>query len=73
LKPGIIFEKAINLKVGKVKSVHHMIENQNLAINSAKAIGCNVINIGAQVKVSSAPTRLLGLSLTAVDSEAPSR
>mmetsp|Transcript_553 Transcript_553/g.1367 ORF Transcript_553/g.1367 Transcript_553/m.1367 type:complete len:737 (-) Transcript_553:90-2300(-) len=57
-QPGIVFEKAINLKI---KSVHHKVENQNLAINSARAIGCNVINIGAQDLIDGRPHLVLGL------------
>ena len=57
-QPGIIFEKAINFKI---KSVHHKVENLNLAINSAKSIGCNVVNIGAQDLLDGRQHLVLGL------------
>jgi hypothetical protein len=42
--PGTIDERAINK--GDKMNAFKVTENQNLAINSAKAIGCNVVNIG---------------------------
>jgi len=42
---GTIDERAIN-KANKINAFR-VTENQNLVINSAKAIGCNVVNIGA--------------------------
>jgi len=57
-QPGIIFERAINLKI---KGIHHKVENQNLAINSAKAIGCNVVNIGAADLIEGKEHLVLGL------------
>jgi len=42
---GTVDERAINK--GANLNTFKITENQNLAINSAKAIGCNVINIGA--------------------------
>jgi plastin-1 len=38
-----------------------MTENQNLALNAAKAIGCQVINIGAQDLIEGRPHLVLGL------------
>jgi hypothetical protein len=55
---GVIFEKAINFKI---KTVHHKVENLNLAINSAKSIGCNVVNIGAQDLLDGRHHLVLGL------------
>ena len=43
---SIIFEKCINLPAaGKPLSKHQKMENCSLAINSAKLIGCNIMNI----------------------------
>jgi plastin-1 len=47
--PDTIDERVLN-KVGrKLKSLNafHMTENNNIVINSAKAIGCSVVNIGS--------------------------
>ncbi|KAJ5069438.1 plastin-3 [Anaeramoeba ignava] len=71
LKDGIILCKLINdsvpdtidtrvINTGKVNKFQ-MIENQNLAINSAKAIGCNVVNIGQQDIMEAKVHLLLGL------------
>jgi len=42
--PDTIDERVINMKA---KNVYEKTENNNLLINSAKAIGCSVVNIGA--------------------------
>jgi hypothetical protein len=42
---GTVDERAINK--GSNLNAFKITENQNLCINSAKAIGCNVVNIGA--------------------------
>ncbi len=44
--PETIDERVLNK--GSNLSTFKMGENQSVAINSAKAIGCNVINIGSQ-------------------------
>lgn len=44
--PGTIDERAINTK--KVLNPWERNENHTLALNSAKAIGCTVVNIGTQ-------------------------
>lgn len=51
-------ERAINKTKLSVYKVH---ENQTLALNSAKAIGCNIVNIGAQDMIDGVPTLVLGL------------
>ena len=56
--PGTIFEKALNLKP---KNQHKVVENQNLAINSCKSIGCQVVNIGSQDLIEGKPHLVLGL------------
>ncbi|KAJ5068560.1 hypothetical protein M0811_02502 [Anaeramoeba ignava] len=71
LKDGLILCKMINdavpktidervLNTGKLNKFQ-MIENQNLAINSAKAIGCNVVNIGQDDIMEAKVHLLLGL------------
>eukprot|EP01086_Lenisia_limosa_P012781 TRINITY_DN41372_c0_g1_i1.p1 TRINITY_DN41372_c0_g1~~TRINITY_DN41372_c0_g1_i1.p1 ORF type:complete len:617 (-),score=277.55 TRINITY_DN41372_c0_g1_i1:70-1884(-) len=57
--PGTIDERAINTK-GKL-NIYKMTENQNLVLNSAKAIGCNVINVGAQDLIDGAIHLVLAL------------
>lgn len=44
--PGTIDERAINIK--RVLNPWERNENHTLCLNSAKAIGCSVVNIGAQ-------------------------
>lgn len=44
--PGTIDERAINTK--KVLNPWERNENHTLGLNSAKAIGCTVVNIGTQ-------------------------
>merc|ERR1711953_58495 len=57
-QPETIDERAIN----KTKlSVYRKQENLNLAINSASAIGCTVVNIGAQDLLESRQHLILGL------------
>ena len=55
--PGTIDERAINRKLNTY-TIH---ENQTLALNSASAIGCNIINIGAEDLVEGKPHLVLGL------------
>ncbi|EFA79541.1 actin binding protein [Heterostelium album PN500] len=43
--PDTIDERALNTKTGMNK--YQMTENGNIVVNSAKAIGCSVVNIGA--------------------------
>jgi len=45
VEPGTVDERALNLKAKLSK--FQQIENCNLAINAAKAIGCKLVNIGA--------------------------
>lgn len=56
--PGTIDERVLNLKGG---DTFKMTENNNLVINSAKAIGCQVINIGAQDLMEGREHLILGL------------
>lgn len=53
-----IDERALNLNA---KHTFHKTENNNVVINSAKAIGCNVVNIGAQDLIEGRSHLVLGL------------
>lgn len=56
--PDTIDERVIN----KTKlNAFRITENQILCINSAKAIGCNVVNIGAQDFIEGRPYLLMGI------------
>lgn len=57
--PGTIDERAINTK--RNLSLWERNENHTLCLNSAKAIGCTVVNIGAQDLVDGRPHLVLGL------------
>ncbi|XP_074310874.1 fimbrin-1-like [Silene latifolia] len=57
--PGTIDERAINTK--KVLNPWERNENHTLCLNSAKAIGCTVVNIGPHDLVEGRPHLLLGL------------
>jgi plastin-1 len=54
-----IDERAMNKQLNM--NVYQKTENQNLALNAAKAIGCQVINIGAQDLIEGNPILILGL------------
>jgi len=56
---GTIDERAINK--GNNLNTFKITENQNLCINSAKAIGCNVINIGSNDLIEGKVHLVLGL------------
>jgi plastin-1 len=47
--PDTIDERVLNREGKKIKKLNafHMTENNNIVINSAKAIGCSVVNIGS--------------------------
>ncbi|XP_056171479.1 fimbrin-5-like [Syzygium oleosum] len=57
--PGTIDERAINTK--SVLNPWERNENHTLCLNSAKAIGCTVVNIGTQDLVEARPHLVLGL------------
>lgn len=57
--PGTIDERAINMK--RVINPWERNENHTLCLNSAKAIGCTVVNIGTQDLVEGRPHLVLGL------------
>lgn len=53
-----IDERALNKKKLNVYKVH---ENQTLMLNSAKAIGCNIVNVGADDVIAGTPHLILGI------------
>uniref|UniRef100_A0A7N0U253 Calponin-homology (CH) domain-containing protein n=1 Tax=Kalanchoe fedtschenkoi TaxID=63787 RepID=A0A7N0U253_KALFE len=57
--PGTIDERVINTK--RVLNPWERNENHTLCLNSAKAIGCTVVNIGTQDLVEGRPHLVLGL------------
>lgn len=57
--PGTIDERAINTK--RVLNPWERNENHTLCLNSAKAIGCTVVNIGTQDLIEGRPHLVLGL------------
>ncbi|XXG78754.1 hypothetical protein AAC387_Pa08g2629 [Persea americana] len=57
--PGTIDERAINTK--RVLNPWERNENHNLCLNSAKAIGCTVVNIGTEDMIEGRPHLVLGL------------
>jgi len=56
--PETIDERVLNKKN---LSQFKMMENQSLCINSAKAVGCNVVNIGVHDLIEARPYLLMGL------------
>jgi hypothetical protein len=56
--PETIDERALNKKNLNVFKIH---ENQTLCLNSAKAIGCSITNIGAQDIIDGIPHLCLGM------------
>eukprot|EP00246_Nothoceros_aenigmaticus_P009880 TRINITY_DN258_c0_g1_i1.p1 TRINITY_DN258_c0_g1~~TRINITY_DN258_c0_g1_i1.p1 ORF type:complete len:618 (+),score=124.56 TRINITY_DN258_c0_g1_i1:166-2019(+) len=57
--PGTIDERALNLKDNL--NPWEKVENQTLCLNSAKAIGCSVVNIGTEDLAAGRPHLVLGL------------
>lgn len=57
--PDTIDTRAINKKENL--SVYQKIENLNLALNAAKSIGCQIVNIGAQDLLEGRPILVLGI------------
>ena len=59
--PDTVDERAINKpKSGKL-SIYKIHENMTLALNSAQAIGCNIVNIGAEDLEQGKPHLVLGV------------
>ncbi|KAJ3310894.1 hypothetical protein HDV04_004589 [Boothiomyces sp. JEL0838] len=57
--PGTIDERVLN--VNKKLNAFQMTENNNVVVNSAKAIGCSVVNIGANDLIEGREHLILGL------------
>lgn len=57
--PETIDERVLNIKPAMNK--FQMTENNNLLVNSAKAIGCSVVNVGAQDIIGGREHLILGL------------
>ena len=56
-----IDERALNTGHSKKLSVYQVVENLNMAINAAGAIGCRVVNIGSGDILAGSPHLVLGL------------
>jgi plastin-1 len=61
--PDTIDERVLNRAGRKIKSLNafHMTENNNIVINSAKGIGCSVVNIGSEDIMAVREHLILGL------------
>lgn len=61
--PDTIDERVLNRPGKKIKQLNafHMTENNNIVIESAKGIGCSVVNIGAQDIIEVREHLILGL------------
>lgn len=60
--PDTIDERVLNFgKGGKGPNAFQMTENNNIVITSAKAIGCSVVNVGAQDLIDGREHLILGL------------
>lgn len=71
VEDGVLFCKLINAAVPDTvdiralnipsRNIYQKIENQNLAINAAKSIGCSVVNVGSQDLIEGQPVLILGI------------
>ncbi|UZJ51374.1 hypothetical protein CBS101457_000694 [Exobasidium rhododendri] len=60
--PDTIDERVLNVgKGGKAPNAFQMTENNNIVITSSKAIGCSVVNVGAQDLIDGREHLILGL------------
>lgn len=61
--PDTIDERVLNRTSARMKKLNqfHMTENNNIVINSAKAIGCSVVNIGSGDMIEVREHLILGL------------
>jgi len=57
-QPGTIDERTINKGKLNIYQIH---ENLTLAVNSARSIGCNIVNIGPEDLQAGKPHLVLGL------------
>jgi len=64
IEPDTVDERCLNLprkSPGSALSVYHKVENLNLALDAARAVGCQVVNIGAHDIMEGNPILVLGL------------
>ncbi len=59
--PDTVDERAINIKTADKLNIYLQQENQILALNSASAIGCYIVNIGPEDLTNGTPHLVLGL------------
>ncbi|KAI9739045.1 MAG: Fimbrin, actin-bundling protein [Cirrosporium novae-zelandiae] len=61
--PDTIDERVLNRPGKKIKTLNafHMTENNNIVINSAKGIGCSVVNVGSEDIIEVREHLILGL------------
>jgi hypothetical protein len=59
--PDTVDERAINIKPADKLNIYLKQENQILALNSASAIGCYIVNIGPEDLTNGTPHLVLGL------------
>ena len=60
--PDTVDERAVNKpQAGKALNIYKIHENMTLALNSARSIGCNIVNIGAEDLEQGKPHLVLGL------------
>ncbi|CAB4009606.1 plastin-3-like [Paramuricea clavata] len=59
--PDTVDERAINIKPEDKMNIYLKQENQILALNSASAIGCYIVNIGPEDLMNGTPHLVLGL------------
>lgn len=59
--PDTIDERVLNVPKNKKINNFQMVENNNIVVNSAKAIGCSVVNIGSQDLIEGREHLILGL------------
>ena len=60
--PDTVDERAVNKpQSGKALNIYKIHENMTLALNSARSIGCNIVNIGAEDLEQGKPHLVLGL------------
>lgn len=61
--PGTIDERVLNKPGAKIKTLNnfHMVENNNIVIDTAKAIGCSVVSTGSEDIIGGNETLIMGL------------
>ena len=62
IEPETVDERALNIKETGALSQFQILENNNLAINAAKSVGCSLVNIGARDIMAGTPHLVLGVA-----------